>query len=541
MKAWAATALASLSIVATACAFSACARVSSGVTGGGSAHALRIGIVSDPRSLNPLFVTAQSDIDISQLYTETLVGLSPQNELIPLLADPVPTVENGGVSRDGMTITYHLRRNARFADGVPFTSKDVAFTYRAILDPRNPVTASDQYRRIASLDTPDAHTVVVHLKHRWTAAVSELFAVSDWVMGILPAHAFTSTDVNHSAWYDHAFGTGPFSVARWLHGDRIELVPNPYAWRTPRLHRLTVRILPDQTTLYVAAQTGEVDLANLTEEEIAQAERVTGAHIVKALQNHTFYVEYQVERPPVNDPLVRRALAEAIDRAAIARTVYLGYQPQATTEIPPVFSEHDASIPAWRYDPAAAAADFERAGWRLRDGMRYKDGQPLSLLFAYVSTSVQARRLAAIYQSDLARVGVSLLVKGYPSTLFFGSAASGGIERGGNFDLAYTEWWGGSDPEESAAFTCINRAPNGANTSRWCDPAYDAYYAQQTVIPDGAARTAAFHGMQRVAHAGLLGDFLVTTTGYTLVRDRVEGFAPNMILQYGNSDGWDVR
>src|SRR5580698_3333098 len=98
----------------------ACSRAGSG--GRAQPHELRIGIVSDPHSLNPLFVTAQSDVDISQLYLETLVGLSPKNELIPLLADPVPSRANGGISPDLTTIVYHMRPGARFADGVSVTS-----------------------------------------------------------------------------------------------------------------------------------------------------------------------------------------------------------------------------------------------------------------------------------------------------------------------------------------------------------------------------------------------------------------------------------
>src|SRR5277367_5610390 len=82
----------------------ACSRAGSG--GSAQPHELRLGIVSDPHSLNPLFVTAQSDVDISQLYLESLVGLSPKNELIPLLANPVPSRANGGISADGMTIVY---------------------------------------------------------------------------------------------------------------------------------------------------------------------------------------------------------------------------------------------------------------------------------------------------------------------------------------------------------------------------------------------------------------------------------------------------
>ena len=150
-------------------------------------------MVSDPDSLNPLFSYVQRQIDLGQLYCETLVGLNDRNHIVPLLATQVPSQANGGISRDGKTIVYHLRRGVRFADGVELTSKDVAFTYRAILDPRNPVVDTEAYRAIVSLETPDPYTVRIRLRHPWAAATSELFAPSDFAFGILPAHAFAST------------------------------------------------------------------------------------------------------------------------------------------------------------------------------------------------------------------------------------------------------------------------------------------------------------------------------------------------------------
>jgi peptide/nickel transport system substrate-binding protein len=502
-------------------------------------HELRLGFVSDPRSLNPMFVTAQNDLDISQLYIESLVGLSPKNAPIPLLADPVPSRANGGISQDGLTITYHLRRNARFADGVPVTSKDVLFTYHALLDPHNPVTSSDPYRRMASISAPNAQTVVVRLKHPWVAAVSELFAVSDFIGGILPAHAFKGTDLTHSAWNEHPFGSGPFAVTQWRHGDRIELVPNAYAWRKPHLAHLVLRIMPDQSTLLVGLQTHEIDVATVNEEQIAIAKQISGVTIVPTRQNNTMYVEYQTQRAPVNDPLVRRALIEAIDRDHIRSAVFLGYQPAASTEIPTIFPAHDASIQPRPYDPKAAAADLEAAGWHLREGTRYKDGKPLQLLFAYVSTSLQARRMAIVYQEDLASVGVDLEVKGYPATVFYGGGD--GIEHGGKFDLAATYWFGGSDPEESEFFTCANLPPSGPNTSFWCNPQYDALYARQMIEEDPKARIEIFKSMQRLVHDAVVGDFLVNTTGYTATSARVQGWAPNMLFNYGNAEDWDVN
>jgi len=528
-----------VAVAAFALVNSGCSRLATNGLAAHAAHELRIGLISDPRSLNGLFVTSQSDVDLAQLTTETLVGLSPANKLIPLLSDPVPTLQNGGISRDGLTITYHLRKNARFADGQPVTSKDVAFTYRVILDPRNPVTDTAPYRRIAALEAPDPHTVRIRLKRPWVAAVSELFAVSDFIYGILPAHAFANTDLSRAGWNELPFGSGPFRVLYWHHGDEIALAPNPYAWRKPRLARLVLKILPNQTTLLVALRTHEIDEAGLTEEQIALVRPIAGLQVTQTPQNHTIYIEFQMQRAPMDDPLVRRALVEAIDAEQIRTSVFLNLQPIAGTEIPPIFSAHDASIAHRPYDPARAAADLDRAGWHLRDTQRYNGNRPLSLLFAYVSTSDQARRLATVVQENLSRVGVTIAVKGYPPTQFYGSASGGGIERGGNYDLAFTDWYGGADPEASEMFTCAQRAPDGPNSSRWCDQRYDRLFAKQAVTFDERLRRRLFFAIQHVVYDAMPGDFLVSTRGYTATDLRVRGWSPNMIFNYGSNQDWD--
>lgn len=498
----------------------------------GVPHELRIGLVNDPSSLNPLFVTSQNAVDIGQLYTETLAGLSPQNELIPLLAQRIPTRANGDISSDGLTLTYHLRRDNRFADGVPLTSADVAFTYRVILDPRNPVTSSAPYRLIASLTTPDRYTVRIRLRRPWAAATSELFAVSDYAFGILPAHIFHgSTDLSRSPWNERPFGSGPFMVESWQHGDRIVLRPNPYARRKPHLSRLVFKIVPDQSTLFIQLRTHAVDIADLIEKQAIRARSMSGIRLTETPQNHTDFIEFQTQRPPTDNPLIRRALIEAIDGDAIAKNVYFGLHPQATTEIPSTLWAHDASIRQISYDPQRARNDLAKAGWKAGT----------SLDFAFLGTNELARELATLVQANLAAVGVKLTLHGYPSTLFFAPAQSGGIERGGRFNLAYSDWFGGADPEQSETYRCADRAPAGPNTARWCDAPYDAYYAAQSETLDRAARLRAFSGMQHAVRDAAVAGYLVYQSLYTAANPAVQGYHPNMLFKYGNSEAWDVK
>jgi peptide/nickel transport system substrate-binding protein len=510
-------------------ALAACGRESGGAWG--APHQLRIGLVSDPSSLNPLFVTSQNAVDLGQLYTETLVGLSPQNQVIPLIAQRIPTRANGDISRDGLMITYRLRHEERFADGLPLTSADVAFTYRAILDPRNPVTSTEPYKQIASLTTPDPYTVRIRLRHRWAAATTELFAVSDYVFGILPAHAFHgSTDLSRSSWNERPFGSGPFLVDRWVHGDRIVLRPNPYARRKPHLSQLVFKIVPDQNTLFIQLRTHAVDVADLNDSQAIRARSMRGIRLVETPQNHTDFIELQTQRPPTNNPLLRHALIEAIDRKAILKNVFYGLHPSATTEIPSTLWAHDASIKAVPFDPQRARVDLAKAGW--------KPGGLVDL--AYIGTDQANRELTTIVQANLANVGVKAVLHTYPSTIYYAPAQSGGIERGGRFNVSYTDWFGGADPEQSETYRCADRAPAGPNTSRWCDPRYDKLYRVQAESLDRAARLRAFYGMQQLVHDAAIADFLAYQSLYTAINPAVQGYQPNMLFKWGSSELWDV-
>ena len=366
----------------------------------------------DPTSLNPLLAHDQDTIAYDLLVTQTLVGLSADNRLTPILVTRIPTRANGDISQDGKTIVYHLLRGVRFADGSPLTSADVAFTFRAILDPRNPVESQDAYRRVVWLRTPDASTVVVRLKERWNAAVSELFGQADFAFGILPAHAFSSTDVTHGSWDERPFGTGPFRVTQWERANRIVLDANPYFNPRPKLRRIVLRLLPNSTAALFALRTGEVDVAEIGVQQVAQARTLRGAHLLVTPVNGVYLLMMQTASAPMDDVRARRVIAAAIDRRTIAAVTF-GLLPAADSFLPPTFTWH-ASQPAFV------------AG-------RYRS--PL-----HVTIAMQPERgtwLAVMLQEQLRRHDIDADIKAYPAAVF---NAPAGPLRSGRFTLALAQW-----------------------------------------------------------------------------------------------------
>lgn len=512
-----------------------------GGSGWGTPHELRIGMINDPDSLNPLFSYVERWIDLTQLYCETLVGLNDRNRLVPLLATQVPSEANGGISPDGKTIVYHLRRGVRFADGVELTSKDVAFTYRAIMDPRNPVVDTESYRNIASLETPDPYTVKIRLRHPWAAAVGELFAPSDFAFGILPAHAFASTDVSRADWNAHPFGSGPFMVTRWARGDEIDLVPNPYAWRKPRLKRLVFKIVADYQAQFNAFRAHDLDVDELSILQVPQARAIGGIGLIPVLRNGFDFLSFQVAKPPSDDVRVRRAIVEAIDRATLIRSAYAGLRPSANTEIPSVLWANDPSIVPLAFDPQGAGRDLDAAGWVLSGGRRVKNGVPLEIELVSDNTRDYIRRIDEIVQRDLAQAGIETSIRTYPNTVMYAPAPAGGIQYGGRFNAMVDNLYGGTDPEQSENWSCKRAAPNGANMARFCDAAYDAAYAGQQLTLDQVKRDGYFNVMQRVIRDQAVLLPLAIDEEYIAINPALHGFKPNMLYDYWNAETWEVK
>jgi peptide/nickel transport system substrate-binding protein len=497
-------------------------------------HVLRIADSVDPSSLNPLLAHDQETIGYDLLVTQTLVGLSDENQLVPVLLTRVPSRANGDISPDGRTIVYHLRRGVRFADGTPLTSRDVAFTYRAILDPRNPVESQDAYRRIVSLTTPDPLTVVVRLRRRWNAAVAELFAQADFAFGILPSHAFNSTDVSRAAWNERPFGTGPFAVVAWQRANRIVLQPNSYFRPRPRLREILFELIPTTQAALIAVRSGSADVAQIDQAQVPDARGVAGMHLLLTPINGEYMLTLQTAAWPTSDLAVRRAIASAIDQREIVRGGF-GTLVAADSFLPQVFQWHDAAPAATTGDPSAVTRELRSDGWRREGGWWRKGGHSLA-----VTITIEPERgewMQLIEQEQLRRAGIDASLKAFPASEF---NAPGGPLRSGHFTLAANWWIGAADPEQSVIFACSQRGPNGNNDSNYCNPQFDAFFDDQATTNTQRGRRDDFVAMQRIVRAYSPAVPIAFMSAVDAVSDRVRNFRRNMLMYPVNAEYWDV-
>lgn len=500
---------------------------------------LRIAIPIAPTQLNPILTQNTSENFIDGLMFSMLVEVNDRGQDVPDLAATVPTVANGGIGKDGRTITYHLRHGVKWQDGYPFTSKDVLFTWRAIMNPKNNAVSHVGYDEVASMDAPDPYTVVMHMKRVYSPAIDTIFGESDSPYRILPAHLLAKyPSLNNVPFNSSPIGTGPYRFVKWLRGDEIVLAANPTYFRgRPHIGTLVLKLIPDSNTTESEVRSHDIDLA-------MEIEATTYDHlgddpgVVRYLSAAPTYtaIFFNTTRPPLDDVRVRRALALGIDREEIVRTVYFGTGTLAVADLSPYYWAYDAALQPLPFDPEQAGQLLDQAGWRLgADGVRRKNGKPLALQFVYGTGSQGVMATVAQVQQTLKHIGVEVDPKGFDYAQLYAAAQSGGIITGGKFDIAMYAWVAGADPDNSNTWLSTMVPPIGNDVTRYKNAQMDA--AQKVALStfDRPTRKRAYATIESLLVRDVPGAFIAyRKLAYAYV-PQLQNFKPN-----GVSEGWNA-
>jgi peptide/nickel transport system substrate-binding protein len=452
-------------------ALAGCVKTGTGPRGTGPArrHPPHVLVYADGQNfttLNPHLYTATSLLNLSELTMAYLVRWDRHNKPIPELATVVPTQANGGISRDGKTITWHLRRGVRWSDGAPFDADDVVFSTKVVLNPKNNEVGRDGWDLIEKIDQPDKYTVVFHLKKPFASYVPIFFTSAGANPCILPKHILGDLpDINTAPYNAKPVGIGPFRYVSWKRGDSIELEANSYYWRgKPKLERIIYKQIPDRNTLLTQLETGEIDFWPYVGLGFYDRVKAIPGHTVFAPVGYYYaHIDFNTQRPLLRDVRVRRALRYALDRKTLLEKAYHGAGILQETMISP---ENPAyrTFPQIPHDPAKANALLDEAGWtqRGRDGIRIKNGKRLSLDYAVYTGAPDTDTMIELIRGMWKRIGVEIVVHHYDTALFFALAENGGIVYGGKFDVTNFSWGG----DRSATSRSSTAAPSFHRTGR---------------------------------------------------------------------------
>jgi len=520
----------------------------------------------EPDLLSGLF----SSMSFAQWITQSiLVGLGTwdaNNNFVPELATDVPTAANGGVSADGLTITWHLKPCLFWSDGQPLTSADVKFTWQVEVDPGNAVYSRAGYDQIDSIDTPDDTTVVLHFKSLYPGWQTLFTSGPNNQGSIQPVHLLQGKTGLEKDPFTHwpTISSGPFVITDWIAGDHLVMLPNPNYWRGhPKLDQILIKFVPDPETAKAALKTGDVDFVpDFAESDLADLPALEPAihtRVDAGPEFEHYFFNMGVKGTaigqsdyagfcPFKSVDVRKAIILGIDRQTIVDTLLFG-KTTVPASLWPNSSWYNTSLTPYPYDPTQAKALLDGAGYKPgADGIRHGmcDGVDTKLSFNFETTTKQLRiDMATSVQGMLKDIGVEFKPIFTPSGTFFGNYASGANMATGKFDMAgYTT---GFYPDPyTDQFLCssvvANQNQGGDNNYHICDPTLDAMFKDANSSADPAVRKVAIDKIQQYMFDNALVIPMYARANVMSYTDRFI-LPPTSVISgmMGDTFDWDVK
>ncbi|MBR0656560.1 peptide ABC transporter substrate-binding protein [Plastoroseomonas arctica] len=526
-----------------------------GPTRRGGGGALKILYWQAATLLNPHFGVGTTNTDASRIFYEPLAGWTQDATLYPVLAAEIPSVENGGLSPDGRSVTWRLKPNLRWHDGAPVTADDLVFNWEYARNPAIATVTSGSYRdaTVVKLDTLTVRVDFAQPTPFWADAFVGLAGM------IIPRHIFA--DYNGANARDapgnfRPVGTGPYKFVSFTPGDIIRGELNPLYHQDNRPHFDTLEVKGGGDAVSAARavlQTGDYDFAwnLLVEDDLLTRLEASGLGRIEVTRGgSTEFVQLNAtdphqevdgersslatSHPAFSDPAVRQAMALLMDRTALERFIF-GRGGQATSNI---LNNPRYASPNTRAEFNIARANelLDAAGWpRARDGIRAKGNARMKFTF---QTSVNAprQRSQAVIKQAAQRAGIELDLKAITPAVFF----SADVANPDTFPKFYADmqmYANGptGDPQrhmnQFVSWEVATRANawQGRNITRWRNAEYDAAFRAAEAELDPVRRVALFIRMNDL----VVGSHHVIPL---LSRTGLQGCARNLRIRHS---GWD--
>jgi peptide/nickel transport system substrate-binding protein len=507
--------------------------------------------------LNPHFAVGTKDQDGSRIFYEPLASWDPDGNLVPILAAEIPSVQNGGVAKDGKSVTWKLKKGVQWHDGKPFTADDVVFNWEYAADPATAAVTSGTYKDVKAQKI-DSHTVKVAFEKPTPFWADAFVGVRGM---IIPKHLFEAYKGGKSREAPtnlKPIGTGPYRFAEFKPSDVVkgELNPGYHMANRPFFDTIEMKGGGDAVSAARAViQTGEFDYAwNMqVEDDIlrrmeqggkGRADIVAGGNIEHIQLNNTDpWTEVGGERssiktkhPYLTDPAVRQALNLLVDRSAVQEQIYgrTGIATANFLNAPPRFVSKNTK---WELNIDKANQILEGAGWKKgSDGIRAKDGKKLKMVY---QTSINAPRQKnqQIVKQAAAKAGIDMELKSVTASVYFSSdVANPDTYTHFYTDIQmYTTTMTQPDPELfmrqflSEEVASKETKWQGRNITRWRNEEYDKLYRAAETELDPVKRAALFIRMNEM----VIQNVVVIPVVF---RPRVAAIANTMRVE---QSGWD--
>lgn len=483
---------------------------------------LTVAADSEPRNLNPAIVASNGVFFVASKVVEPLAeaDFTTSDGLAPRLA----TSWEG--SADGLSVTFKLREGATWHDGKPFTSADVAFSALQVWKPLQNL-GRVVFKDLEAVDTPDATTAVFRFAK--PTPFQLIRNALPALTSVLPKHVYEQGKIEDNPANNAPVGTGPFRFAEHKPGEYYRLTRNETYWGAdlPLLDEIVYRVLPDRAAAAGALEAEEIDLAAFSAVPLADLDRISKVPgltvITKGYEALTYQlvVEINHRRKELADLKVRQAIAHAIDKAFVVKTIFLGYATASTGPVPVNDKQfYTADVPVYTFDVAKANALLDEAGYpKGANGTRFD----LKLLPAPYFN--ETKQFGDYLRLALAAIGITAELVNNDS-----AAHQKAVYTDHAFDLAVAPPVFRGDPAISTTILVKSGTPDGvpfSNQGGYLNAELDALIDKAAETLDDKARTDLYYQFQKDV-VGELPLINVAEWGFTTVaRNAVKNVADN--------------
>ena len=464
----------------------------------------------DPATLDPIVTSEEFGMRVEEMIFRPLVAIDKNRRFVPALAT------SWAASSDGLVYDFRLDPKARWEDGKPVTSEDVAYTIERIRDPK---IASVNWRfgfeDLRSVETPDPGTVIVRFQ---TPYAQRMLA---FTMPVVSAAAYRGG----KGLDRQPVGSGPYRLESWVSRQKIVLARRDDASAADYpFARIIFRFIPDQTVCFRAGSAGELDEFKVTRDQRAAAatspEFAKRNRLERVPQFSVVLVVWNVHNPRLADPRVRLALAHCWDRADAARRLY---PPEGASLLsgpyPAGAPENAPEVHPVSFDPAESARLLDAAGWKTGpDGVRRKADQRLSLEFLYPSALPIYASIAEIFRAAAQRVGVEILLRPLDWAAYTQRFSAG------EFDVSPTnQLFIPPNLDQYPFFHSSQVPPKGQNVGSYRNAAVDRALEGARSEMDETRRLALHREVHRLLAADPPADFIWNAAQYWGLSNRLTG------------------
>jgi peptide/nickel transport system substrate-binding protein len=379
-----------------------------------------VGMSQEPTNFHPLMPAIEVEQGVYWNLFSPLWGVDDSGNFTPDLAVEVPSIDNGGISKDGLNWTVKLRDNVKWHDGEPFTAEDVKYSLELLKNPEFKAGTRNGHELITSIE------VVSPTEIKWTLKEpsASYLAVLSWTF-LVPKHVLSKeADVNSPAFSAAPVGTGPYKWVSRTAGDQITLVASDsYHLAAPKIKNLIIKYIPDLTVMYTQFQTGAIDYISsqgITPDRYEEAKGLADRTLHLATLPNVETITLNLEHPPFKDLAVRQALYLGMDKKLIIDQIYYGVPAPAESYLPKEARAFNPNLPQHEFSPDKAKELLDQAGWSAgSDGIREKDGVRLSFILQAVSGNPLRAQLQQVLQQLWADIGAEVKLEQMPPAVLW--------------------------------------------------------------------------------------------------------------------------